>query len=61
MALWTFLRNLWEICRLNKDEFEDCIDDYGKGKSRYVTKNELILYNCILTVFITRLEKQTDK
>lgn len=21
-------------------EFEDCIDDYGKGKERYLTKNE---------------------
>lgn len=40
-------------------EFEDCIDDYGKGRSRYITKNELILYNCILTCFITRLEKQS--
>ena len=42
-------------------EFEDCIDDYGQGKSRYVTKNELILYNCILTCFIASLEKQSDK
>lgn len=42
-------------------EFEDCIDDYGKGKSRYITKNEMILYNCILTCFIARLEKQADK
>ena len=41
-------------------EFEDCIDDYGKGRSRYITKNELILYNCILTCFIESLEKQTD-
>ena len=39
-------------------EFEDCIDDYGKGKGRYLTKNEFILYNCILTCFITRLEEQ---
>lgn len=41
-------------------EFEDCIDDYGKGKERYLTKNELILYNCILTCFITRLEEQAE-
>lgn len=39
-------------------EFEDCIDDYGKGKGRYLTKNEFILYNCILTCFITKLEEQ---
>lgn len=36
------------------------IDDYGKGKERYLTKNEFILYNCILTCFITRLEEQTE-
>lgn len=41
-------------------EFEDCIDDYGKGKERYLTKNELILYNCILACFITRLEEQAE-
>lgn len=41
-------------------EFEDCIDDYGKGKGRYLTKNEFILYNCILTCFITRLEEQAE-
>lgn len=41
-------------------EFEDCIDDYGKGKERYLTQNEFILYNCILTCFITRLEEQTE-
>lgn len=41
-------------------EFEDCIDDYGKGRARYLTKNELILYNCILTCFITRLEEQAE-
>lgn len=41
-------------------EFEDCIDDYGKGKERYLTKNEFILYNCILTCFITRLEEQAE-
>ena len=27
---------------------------------RYLTKNELILYNCILTCFITRLEEQAE-
>lgn len=41
-------------------EFEDCIDDYGKGKERYLTKNECILYNCILTCFITKLEEQAE-
>lgn len=41
-------------------EFEDCIDDYGKGRERYLTKNEFILYNCILTCFITRLEEQAE-
>ena len=42
-------------------EFEDCIDDYGKGKERYLTKNEFILYNCILICFITRLEEQLHR
>lgn len=41
-------------------EFEDCIDDYGKGKERYLTRNEFILYNCILNCFITRLEEQAE-
>lgn len=40
-------------------ELEDCIDDYGKSKSRYVTRNELILYNCILTCFISKLKNKT--
>lgn len=39
-------------------EFEDCIDDYGKGENRYITKNELILYNCILSCFISKLEAE---
>ena len=39
-------------------EFEDCIDDYGKGKNRYITKNELILYNCILSCFISKLKHE---
>lgn len=39
-------------------EFEDCIDDYGKGKNRCITKNELILYNCILSCFISKLEAE---
>lgn len=27
---------------------------------RNLTKNELVLYNCILTCFITRLEEQAE-
>ena len=41
-------------------EFEDCIDDYGKGKVRTITVNEYVLYNCILNCFIARLEERSD-
>lgn len=47
--------------------FIDCIDDYGEGPHRYVSRNELILYNCILTCFLAKLseqigeDKQSDK
>lgn len=41
-------------------EFQDCIDDYGEGRHRTLTKDEVMLYNIILYVFISRLENQTE-
>lgn len=41
-------------------EFEDCIDDYGKGRSRLITISECVLYNCVLNCFIARLEENTE-
>lgn len=40
-------------------EFEDCIDDYGKGRRRFLSKDELVLYNCILICFILKMESQS--
>lgn len=40
-------------------EFEDCIDDYGKGRRRVLSKDELVLYNCILICFILKMESQS--
>lgn len=37
-------------------ELYDCIDDYGKGRTRVVTKNEYILYDCLISCFIEALE-----
>lgn len=39
-------------------ELEDCIDNMGEGKNKYLTGNELVLYNCIITCFVNRLEEQ---
>ena len=39
-------------------ELEDCILDYGNGKNRIVTKNEYILYECLISCFIEALEQE---
>lgn len=39
-------------------ELYDCIDDYGNGKIRVVTKNEYILYGCLIPCFIEALEQE---
>ncbi len=39
-------------------ELEDCIEDYGKGRTRVVTKNEYILYECLISCFIEALEHE---
>lgn len=39
-------------------ELYDCIDDYGKGRTRVVTKNEYILYDCLISCFIEALEQE---
>ena len=39
-------------------ELYDCIDDYGNGKIRVVTKNEYILYGCLISCFIEALEQE---
>ena len=41
-------------------EFEDCIDDFGNGRKRIVSKDELVLYDCILSCFILKMESQLD-
>lgn len=41
-------------------EFEDCIDDYGKGRRRVLSKDELVLYNCILICFILKMKSQSE-
>lgn len=44
-------------------ELYDCIDDYENGRIRVVTKNEYILYECLISCFIEALEheKANDK
>lgn len=39
-------------------ELYDCIDDYGNGRIRVVTKNEYILYGCLISCFIEALEQE---
>lgn len=39
-------------------ELYDCIDDYGNGRIRVVTKNEYILYGCLIPCFIEALEHE---
>lgn len=40
-------------------ELYDCIDDYfGNGRTRVVTKNEYILYDCLISCFIEALEQE---
>lgn len=39
-------------------ELYDCIDDYGNGRIRIVTKNEYILYECLISCFIEALEHE---
>lgn len=39
-------------------ELYDCIDDYGNGRIRVVTKNEYILYECLISCFIKALEQE---
>lgn len=39
-------------------ELYDCIDDYGNGRIRVVTKNEYILYGCLILCFIEALEQE---
>lgn len=39
-------------------ELYDCIDDYGNGRIRVVTKNEYILYGCLISCFIEALEHE---
>ena len=39
-------------------ELYDCIDDYGNGRIRVVTKNEYILYDCLISCFIEALEQE---
>ncbi len=39
-------------------ELYDCIDDYGNGRIRVVTKNEYILYECLISCFIEALEQE---
>lgn len=41
-------------------EFMDCIDDYGHGKDRNLTFNEVALYYCVLNCFIARLEEKME-
>lgn len=41
-------------------EFEGCIDDYGKGRRRVLSKDELVLYNCVLICFILKMESQSE-
>lgn len=41
-------------------ELYDCIDDYGKGITRVVTKNEYILYECLISCFIEALEQEKN-
>lgn len=36
----------------------DYIDDYGEGSDRYMSRNELILCNCILTCFLAKIGDQ---
>lgn len=42
-------------------ELVDCIDDYGRGKSRKITQNEYVLYNCVISCFLARLEKRDGR
>ena len=39
-------------------ELYDCIDDYGNGRIRVLTKNEYILYGCLIPCFIEALERE---
>lgn len=39
-------------------ELYDCIDDYENGRIRVVTKNEYILYGCLISCFIEALEHE---
>ena len=39
-------------------ELYDCIDDYENGRIRVVTKNEYILYECLISCFIEALEHE---
>lgn len=41
-------------------EFLDCIDDWGRGRDRKISIDECILYNCILSCFMARLEEQYE-
>lgn len=57
-AIAHIMRNEYDAALHN---FIDCIDDYGEGSHRYMSRNELILYNCILTCFLAKLSDQISK
>ena len=62
-------RCAWVAIRLAVEEkyeealrkLEDCIEDSGKGKNREVTTNEMVLYMCVITCFLAKLNENKTK